>query len=300
MDGVAHRAPGIEATARRVRVTQDVSLAVRHWRRVDDPPGAAAVPFLLVHGLASNARMWDGVAADLAAQGHEAWAVDLRGHGRSDKPEAGYDFETLTDDLRALVEDVGLERPVVAGQSWGANLAVEFGHRFPSSTRGIACVDGGLIELSERFPDWEECARVLAPPRLAGAPRSEIERYARTAHPDWPESGIQGLLANFETRDDGTVAPWLTFERHMTILRGLWEHRPSERLATLDVPLLLIPAIAPGDAGSERRIALARAARLARRVRVRPFVGADHDIHAQHPDELAGVLLHAVTDGFFA
>ncbi len=300
MDGVAHRVAGIETATHRVRVAPGIHLAVRRWRLTDEVPGAATVPFLLVHGLASNARMWDGVAADLAAHGHEAWAVDLRGHGRSDKPDGGYDFETVTDDLRALVDGLGLERPVVAGQSWGANLAVEFGHRFASRTRGIACVDGGLIELSERFPDWEECARVLAPPRLAGTPRSEIERYARTAHPDWPETGIQGLLANFETHEDGTVAPWLTFERHMTILRGLWEHRPSERLATLDAALLLIPAIARGEEDGERRMALARAARLARRVRVRPFVGADHDIHAQHPDELAGVLLHAVIDGFFA
>jgi pimeloyl-ACP methyl ester carboxylesterase len=227
-------------------------------------------------------------------------AVDLRGHGRSDKPDEGYDFETITDDLLAAVAQLGLRRPIVVGQSWGANLAVEFGHRFPAETRGLACVDGGLIELSERFPDWDECARLLAPPRLAGTPFGEVERYARTAHPDWPETGIQGLLANFELRDDGTVAPWLTYERHLTILRGLWEHRPSERLPTLDVPLLLIPAVPAGEGSSDREIAIARARRLAPRIRVRPFVGADHDIHAQHPDELAGVLLDALDDGFFA
>jgi pimeloyl-ACP methyl ester carboxylesterase len=244
--------------------------------------------------------MWDGVAAALARHGHEAAAVDLRGHGQSDKPDGGYDFETITDDLHAVAERLGFERPVVAGQSWGANLAIEYGHRFPARTRGLACIDGGLIELSERFPEWDECARVLAPPRLAGTPRAEVERYARTVHADWPEAGIQGLLANFETRADGTVAPWLSYERHMTILRGLWEHRPSERLETLDVPLLLLPAVPAGDAGRERELAVDRARGLARRVRVRAFVGADHDIHAQRPDELAGVLLDAVADGFFA
>jgi len=46
-------------------------------------------PFVLVHGLASNARLWDGVARRLAGAGHSSAAVDLRGHGRSDKPDTG-------------------------------------------------------------------------------------------------------------------------------------------------------------------------------------------------------------------
>ena len=47
-------------------------------------------PFLLVHGLSSNARTWDGVAAGLAAAGHEVVAVDQRGHGHSDSATDGY------------------------------------------------------------------------------------------------------------------------------------------------------------------------------------------------------------------
>jgi alpha-beta hydrolase superfamily lysophospholipase len=51
-------------------------LAVRRWR-------ADGAPILLVHGLASNARTWDGVAEALVAAGHDVAAVDLRGHGAS-------------------------------------------------------------------------------------------------------------------------------------------------------------------------------------------------------------------------
>ena len=65
------------------------------------------VPFLLVHGLASNARMWDGVAAVLAAAGHPVVAVDQRGHGRSSKPDEGYDFVTVVADLVALIASLG-------------------------------------------------------------------------------------------------------------------------------------------------------------------------------------------------
>lgn len=278
----------------RVEVAYGVELAVRRW----DGDGS---PFLLVHGLASNGRMWDGVADRLAARGHAIVTIDLRGHGRSDKPADGYDFETITDDLRAVVEGLDLDRPVAVGQSWGGNLVLELAHRFPALTSGIACVDGGLIELSERFPDWDECARALAPPALIGTPWEGIERYARSAHPDWPETGIAGVLANFDVRPDGTVAPWLTFEHHMAILRGLWEHRPSSRLDGLAVPLLLLPADT-GDPSwtADKQAAIDRAISVAPIVRVRWFAPADHDIHAQHPAELAGVLHDATADGFFS
>ena len=57
-----------------------------------------------------------------------------------------------------------------------------------------------------------------------------------------PETGIAGALANFEVRNDGTIAPWLTYDHHMTVLRGLWDHHPSERFRDLRVPVLLVPA----------------------------------------------------------
>ena len=47
-------------------------------------------PFLLVHGLSSNARLWDGVGRRLAAAGHQVVAVDQRGHGRSEQVADGY------------------------------------------------------------------------------------------------------------------------------------------------------------------------------------------------------------------
>jgi pimeloyl-ACP methyl ester carboxylesterase len=68
-----------------VPVADGVTLRVRHW------PGPASPAFLLVHGLSSNARLWDQVAGRLAAAGHPAYAVDLRSHGESDAPPAEYD-----------------------------------------------------------------------------------------------------------------------------------------------------------------------------------------------------------------
>jgi pimeloyl-ACP methyl ester carboxylesterase len=234
-----------------------VALAVNQW------PGSR-LPFLLVHGLASNARMWDGVAERLAGAGHRVVAVDLRGHGRSDKPDDGYDFETITADLVALLDGLAIDTAIAAGQSWGAHVVLELGLSHPDRVTAVACVDGAMHDMAERLPNWEQARVVLAPPELAGTPRQQIEEFARRTYADWPASGVEGMLANFELLDDGTVRPWLTRDRHMAIVRHLWEHKPTSLRDALAVPVVFISA---------------------------RDHDAHHDIHAQKPDLVAKVLL---------
>ena len=94
-----------------------VTLRTVRW---GNPGGASSAPLVLIHGLASNAMLWEGAARELTALGHAVVAVDLRGHGLSEKPDSGYDMQTVTNDvagvLRVLASQ-GYERPVVAGQS---------------------------------------------------------------------------------------------------------------------------------------------------------------------------------------
>ena len=281
----------------RVPTREGIELAADRWA-----PAAGAIsgtPFVLVHGLASNARLWDGSAARLTALGHPVVTVDLRGHGRSSKPDEGYDVPTVAHDLADVIDRLKLDHPIVVGQSWGGNVALELAVAWPDRIRGIALVDGGWLEPRAVFADWPACRATLSPPRLAGRPLAELEGHLRSSHPDWPETGTRGTLANFEIRPDGTVAPWLTYERHLLVLRGLWDHRPSERYGAVTVPVLLIPADSSNGVSADRkRHDVAAAAAAMPGSRVRWFVG-DHDIHAQHPDELGDVLHAAAADGFF-
>ncbi|HEV8064085.1 MAG TPA: hypothetical protein VGP46_04595, partial [Acidimicrobiales bacterium] len=93
---------------------------------------------------------------------------------------------------------------------------------------------------------------------------------------------------------DGTVAPWLTLERHMKILRTMWEHPPGELYAALGVPVLLMPADSPGAPAAwsaSKRESVGRALEDIEGAEVHWFSPADHDVHAQHPDQVAAVLL---------
>jgi pimeloyl-ACP methyl ester carboxylesterase len=292
----------------RVEVAPGLRLRVLRWLPADGDGigGGRGSPFLLVHGLASNARLWDGIAGRLARSGRTAVAVDLRGHGRSDKPDTGYDFATCSGDLKGLLEALGssFARPIMAGQSWGASVVLDFAVRYPEMTSGIVLVDGGLTDLRDGFPTWEDCWERLAPPRLVGLPLSAIQGYFRDNHGDWPKEGIEGSLANFEIRPDGTIAPWLSEERHRAILRAMWEQRTADLWRSLRVPALIVPVdggqvewTAGKRAGVEA--AVAAAGSLGTLVRVRWLEG-DHDIHAQRPDELVDLMLGAEREGLFS
>jgi len=60
-----------------------VTLRTVRW---GNPAEASAVPLVLIHGLASNAMLWEGAALEFASLGHAVVAVDLRGHGLSENP----------------------------------------------------------------------------------------------------------------------------------------------------------------------------------------------------------------------
>jgi len=272
--------------------------------RWGEPATHSGKPIVLVHGLASNAMLWEGAALALVKLGHPVIAVDLRGHGLSDKPEDGYDMSSVTDDLAGLLTAIasrGFAMPVVCGQSWGGNVVIELAHKYSSLISGVVPVDGGFLELQNHFADWDSCAVALRPPNLIGTPAKQMRAYMKSAHPDWPQTGIDGAMANMEHLPDGTIKPWLTLERHMMVLRGLWEHKPTHLYSDIKVPVLFVPAEGPGGVFTEtKRSAIEHALQLVPNVRVEWFSPADHDLHAQHPSRFAQVVHAAITDGFFS
>lgn len=288
-------APQVTSGRDRWIAVRGLHLHVREWT-------GAGLPFVLLHGLASNCRTWEAVARYLNAAGHPVITVDQRGHGLSDKPETGYEFEEVTADLKALLHKLEFaQRPILAGQSWGGNVVLDFAVRYPDAACGIVLVDGGFIELSARpGATWEKISVELRPPNLLGTPRSVLAARFREWHPGWSDEGIENSLANFETLPDGTVRPWLTLDRHMQILRALWEHHPSQLYARVKVPVLICPADTGDTQRSNRkRQAVKQAEECLSRCRVHWFEATAHDIHVHRPEALAQVMLQTLEDGFF-
>jgi pimeloyl-ACP methyl ester carboxylesterase len=261
-----------------------IRLHARDW-------GGSGQAVVLLHGLASNARIWDGVAPRLTGAGLRVVALDQRGHGASDQPDSGYDFGTLVRDLDAALAGLDLERPLLVGHSWGANVALQRAAGRPGTLAGLALVDGALAGVSA----WagatrEEARRTMAPPRFA-VPLADW--LARAGRFDADGSGGQPwvreyLRAGVEVDDHDVARSRFHFDNHMQVVDALWDQRPEALFPLVDCPVLLCPA--DGDLAGVKRDAVARAVALFPSATVTWFEDTMHDIPLQRPVELAAEL----------
>ncbi len=271
----------------RLRIITDRGVGISAVSRT----GFRPVAFLFVHGLASNARLWDGVADHLASRGYRSVAVDQRSHGRSDRVDGPFDFATLADDLLSVIDRFFPPETAVvaAGQSLGGNVVLELAGRHPSRIAAVACIDGGFITLSRAFPDWETAARELAPPSFDKVLYTDLERRLRKRYFDWPESGILGQLANFEVAPDGTARPHLMRDHHFRLLAEMWKHQPGEVAPSIQQPVLVISTAQTAAGRAAKVKSVSRFANLLPGGRV-IWLDAHHDLHAQYPRLTAGWL----------
>ncbi len=281
--------PGGSVSEARIEVADGISLNVRSR-------AGRRRPFILVHGLASNARLWDETAADLAGAGHPVYAIDLRSHGTSDTPPDGYDTATAADDVATVARRLGITGAVLAGQSWGGNVIVEVAARHPRVAAALALVDGGWFQPSDAFTSRSEWASAARPPSVDGIRSEDLRARLTRDHPGWSAAAVDATMANLAGHPDGTVTRRLSIDNHMRIALDMWDSPPSRFYSRVLVPVVLIPAL-PGDpaAAAARHDRVAAAAKSLPDATIREYAGADHDIHAQFPRELAADLIDLAT-----
>jgi len=269
----------------------DLRLHLRDWGGPESPPA-----ILLVHGLASNARIWD-LLAPLLVPNFRLAAIDQRGHGLSDKPDDGYDLPMIAGDLAGAIGALGWSRPLVVGHSWGANVALQLAADHPDLPAGIVLLDGGTNELASVMP-LEETLERLAPPRLAGTPRTAfLERLRGHLTNGVLSPAIEAaIMGNFAIDAEDRIAPHLTFENHLKIVRGMWKQRPTQLFARVACPTLIIPAeLPPADQSAaewldRKRQAVAVAEASIPHARVVWAHDTIHDVQLQRPEWLASEL----------
>ena len=266
--------------------------------------GGAGQPVVLLHGLASTCHIWD-LVAPLLADDCAVVALDQRGHGRSAKPEEGYDFDTVGRDLMALIKAKGMERPLIVGHSWGGDVALEFAVSNPGVPMGLCFVDGGTIDPSVRHATVEQAKEQMAPPIFSGVTIQEFSGRVRDRRSTLSPEAHEIILANFEVLEDDTIRAWLSRDNHLRIIEALWDHHPPALYPQVKCPVLLMPARQQGDPAaaerqSRREASIAKVAELLPVSKTVWLEDSIHDVPIQRPELVAEVINQSIADGFFA
>jgi pimeloyl-ACP methyl ester carboxylesterase len=136
--------------------------------------GTHGSPIIFIHGITANAFCFQAFADNLTSN-HRVFAYDLRGRGDSDKPENGYNIPTHAADLAGLIDELELDKPIVAGHSLGALIGLYFAVHYPEKLSKLILIDAGAPfewKTLEEQPAW-----LTASINRLGTPTPSFEEY---------------------------------------------------------------------------------------------------------------------------
>lgn len=134
-----------------------------HVIEVGNPTGK---PFVFLHGFSQSALSWIRQLSSPLAETFRLIALDLRGHGLSGKPRDGYANSRLwADDVRALIETLDLDHPILCGWSYGPLVILDYLRHYGEDSIGGVNFVGGITKLGS-----DEALSVLTPEFLGLIP----------------------------------------------------------------------------------------------------------------------------------
>lgn len=168
--------------------------------------GKEAVVF--VHGWTCNLTFWKANIPAFAGQ-TRVIAIDLPGHGQSDKPQTTYSMEMFAQSINAVLEDAKVERVTLVGHSMGTPVIRQFYRKYPAKTRALVLVDGMLQSFGdkatmEKFfaplsgPEYKQFATNMVNSMVAPMKDKSAAEEVKTAMLSTPQhvmvSAMEGML----------------------------------------------------------------------------------------------------------
>ncbi|MEI6632649.1 MAG: alpha/beta hydrolase [Chlamydiota bacterium] len=242
--------------------------------------GSGAIPVVLVHGYGMSSAVWEKTLP-LLPSGYRWLAVDLRGFGRSDKPEGGYGCPELAEDIAAFLDALGISRAVLIGHSFGGLVIQHFAARHPervlafvlSNTFSAALPPRGLTPVVEQringYGTAESNRKVFdaAVPRYFDASNvtaADIERFVTIGLQACTPALRETLRANYTT-------PAI----------------PAPQLAAVRAPIIILVSAHDPFGTFDQAVAMSDALPDSR---IRVFTRCGHTPMWEKPQEFAGTV----------
>jgi pimeloyl-ACP methyl ester carboxylesterase len=185
--------------------------------------GQGSEALVLIHGWSQSIDAWRDQIPEFAKRNHVI-AIDLPGHGESDKPKTKYSIEYFARAVEAVMRDAKVNRAVLVGHSMGTPIARQFYRKYPSKTLAIVIVDGALKPFADapamnrlvealRSPNYKEVIAQMFTGMMGPNMKPEIKERISSSTSNTPQhvlvSAMEGMTDPSIWDDDKINVPVL-------------------------------------------------------------------------------------------
>jgi pimeloyl-ACP methyl ester carboxylesterase len=253
--------------------------------------GDGAEALLLIHGMAGSSETWRAVIPQLS-KNYRVVAPDLLGHGQSAKPRGDYSLGAFAVWLRDLLDELGISRATIVGQSLGGGVAMQFVYQHPDYCQRLILISSGGLG-----PDVGWTLRLLSAPGaelilpvIAPRPVLTVGNKLRT----WfGAAGIQSPRGAELWNAYSSLSDAETRQAFLRTLRSVVDYRGQavSALNRLNMAAEMPTMAIWGDQDRIIPVDHAYAAQAARpESRLEVLEGVGHFPHVERPSEVADLI----------
>lgn len=247
-------------------------------------------PVILLHGWPLSADSWEDQAVAFAEAGFRAISYDRRGFGRSDQPFSGYDYDTLTDDLAAVIAQTGATNASLFGFSMGGGEVARYMSRYKGQHLAQAALIASVVPYMLKTEDNPDGTDQSVFDDMTKQMKEDRAKFFASFFKDFYGVGyVSQPVSNEVIENSWIVSQQASLKATLECAKSFatTDFRPD--LAAFNVPTLIIHGT--GDKTVPIDAAARAAARGIANSRLLEYDGGPHGLLASHKQQITADLL---------
>ncbi|PEF73264.1 hypothetical protein CON94_21840 [Bacillus pseudomycoides] len=207
-------------------------------------------PLLLLHYMGGSSAIWRSIIPSFMGK-YRVIAMDIRGHGKSDQPATGYQLETLAEDVRAVLDSLGIDKAYIVGSSFGCYIGTSFASMYPERVLSLVNSEGALVNKSEGLhteTKEEHLNKYFSSPEQEFESREALIHYMKESWLPWNKER-ELVMKDYEPRklENGKVTFISKRDTLRQIAEDLYDRRVEHLYENIQCSVLFLPAEKEGD-----------------------------------------------------